>query len=95
MKKLLIATATTLLCATAFFAGRKSKLTTVYAMNGTVTGIDRVKDIVIFTDYNGFDWSFCGVEDWMIGDGVAVVMDDNGTPIIFDDEIVNVRYSLN
>jgi hypothetical protein len=92
MKKLLFATATTLLCATAFFAGRRSTQTTTYAKHGVVTELDRANDTVTFTDCNGFNWCFYGVEDWMIGDGVSAVMNDNGTDSIFDDEVVNVRY---
>jgi hypothetical protein len=63
-----------------------------YAKLGTVTQIDRESDLVTFTDYAGHSFSFYGVEDWDIGDLVAAVMDDNGTEIVTDDIIVDVRY---
>lgn len=32
-------------------------------------------------------------EDWAEGDGVALIMYDAGTPIIYDDIILSARYS--
>lgn len=64
----------------------------VYPLAGTVTGIDTGADVVTFTDGVGNDWEFYGAEDWMIGDGVAAIMDDNGTEAVTDDVIVSVRY---
>lgn len=61
-----------------------------YALCGKVDRIEN--DVVSFVDANGFSWSFSGVDDWEIGDGVACVMDDNGTETIFDDEILSVNY---
>ena len=64
----------------------------LYPLAGIVTGIDRDTDAVEWTDYSGNEWSFYGIEDWMIGDGVAAIMDDNGTENVADDAIVSVRY---
>ena len=63
-----------------------------YALSTEVTDVDYKADTVTVTDHNGNEWQFSGCEDWMIGDGCAVVMDDKGTEIIYDDEIVNTRY---
>ena len=65
----------------------------LYPLAGTVTGLDRAEDVVTFTDGAGLVWSFYGCDDWMIGDGVAALMDDNGTAIVTDDVIVSVRYA--
>ena len=65
----------------------------VYPLAGTVTGIDTGADVVTFTDGAGNDWEFYGTEDWMIGDDVAALMDDNGTGTAYDDVIVTVRYA--
>ena len=65
----------------------------LYPRTGIVTGIDRDADVVTWTDGAGLDWSFYGCEDWMIGDHVAAIMDDNGTATVYDDVIVTARYA--
>ena len=65
---------------------------TQYAKSGIVTRVDRKTDTVTFVDRSGNEWSFTGAEDWMVGDHIAVVMDDYGTETIFDDRVVSVRY---
>ena len=64
----------------------------LYPTCGIVTETDETTDTVTFTEPNGNRWSFEGVEDWQEGDKIAVIMRDNGTPEIIDDEIVSVRY---
>ena len=64
----------------------------IYPTCGVVTETDETTDTVTFTEPNGNMWSFDGVEDWQEGDKIAVIMDDNGTPEIIDDEIVSMRY---
>lgn len=66
--------------------------TELYANCGTVTAIDRENDSVTFTDSTGHAWMFSGAEDWMVGDTVAAIMNDNGTANVTDDIIVSVRY---
>lgn len=63
-----------------------------YPSYATVVDLDVESDIVSAEDNNGFVWDFYGVEDYDIGDGVALVMYDNGTVSIFDDVIVDARY---
>ena len=63
---------------------------TVYPSCGIVTEIEG--DVVTYTESNGNSFSFMGAEDWMIGDVVAVIMDDCGTPEVKADEILKVRY---
>lgn len=64
----------------------------LYAKSGIVTRVDRKTDTVTFADRSGNEWQFTGAEDWMVGDHIAVVMDDCGTETIFDDRVVSVRY---
>lgn len=92
MKRAAIAFAGMLLSAGLMACGAAAR-TGLYPRSGIVTGIDRDADVVTFTDGAGNAWSFYGTEDWMIGDHVAGIMDDNGTASIYDDVIVSVQYA--
>lgn len=65
----------------------------LYALTAVISEINYNDDIVCCTDFNGFIWSFVGVEDYCINDIVSMVMYDNNTDIITDDIIINCRYS--
>ena len=59
-----------------------------YPATGIVTEIDTALDAVYWTD--GISrWCFYGVEDWMIGDGISVIMSDEGTELIYDDRMAS------
>lgn len=64
-----------------------------YPTTGIVTEIYYDTDQVVIMDFNGFLYTFYGVEDWMIGDVCSCIMDDNGTPDVKDDIIVQTKYS--
>jgi len=64
-----------------------------YPLTGIITEIDEGNDFVVFECANGNQFSFYGVEDWMVGDVVSAIMDDNGTPEVKDDKIVKIHYS--
>ena len=64
-----------------------------YALTTKVVELDRENDIVVCEDFNGNLWEFYGCEDWQIDDVASLLMDDNGTSTIYDDEIVNARYN--
>jgi hypothetical protein len=64
-----------------------------YPLTALVVDFNEEEDIVICEDYAGNIWKFEGIEDWMEGDLVSMLMDSKGTPLIFDDEILLVRYS--
>ena len=59
----------------------------------TFVVINISNNIVSMEDYNGNVWEWEGVEDWMCGDIVSAIMDDNNTAIIYDDTIITIRYS--
>lgn len=63
-----------------------------YPMTTQVVCVDYENDIVVCQDFNGNLWEFSGCEDWMYGDIASMIMNDKGTPTIYDDEIVSVRY---
>jgi len=67
----------------------KSKL---YARSGIVVTVDRESDIVEWEDGTGNVWSFCGSDDWEIGDGIACIINGQGTPTLTDDEVIGARY---
>ena len=63
-----------------------------YPMTAIVIEIDEKYDVVTVVNAAGVYWMFEGVEDWTVGDLVALMMDDNGTTKIFDDMIVKAYY---
>lgn len=51
-------------------------------------------DYVLCVDFNGNEWAFDDVSgDWYVGDMVSCIMYDNGTDIIYDDEIITTNYT--
>lgn len=64
-----------------------------YATTFKITDLDYKTDTIIFSDANGNIWEYEGIEDWELGDTASVLMFDNGTTNIYDDEIVSMRYS--
>ena len=49
-------------------------------------------DTVYVEDFNGVIWKFFGTEDWCEGDVCTLLMKNNNTIDIYDDEIVDVHY---
>lgn len=64
----------------------------IYTTTGIVTDIDKESDIVTVSDFNGHQFEFYEVEDWLPGDIASMVMYDNGTPEVEDDIILDVTY---
>lgn len=54
---------------------------------------DYITHMMTLEDGNGSLWQYKDFEDFMEGDGCAVLMDSNGTPEIEDDKIVQIRYT--
>lgn len=63
----------------------------IYSQAMEVTEI--VDDEVTVSTSTGILYAFRGAEDYDVGDIVAVTMFSNGTRIVYDDEIIAVRYS--
>ena len=90
MKKLIV-TIILLICTLFFVAAVRQPVAETYANTGRVMAVGT--DTVIVEDYSGNLWAFYGCEDWQEGDCVSLVMSDNATEEIYDDEILSVRYS--
>ena len=63
----------------------------LYGLTTVITDI--TDDTVTCIDFNGNEWQFTGAEDWAVNDIAALVMFNNGTPEIEDDEIITATYS--
>ena len=63
-----------------------------YPACGIVVANDERSETITVEDFNGNHWKFNGIEDWIEGDIAVMIMDDNGTPTIYDDKIISVRY---
>lgn len=70
---------------------------TLYPNTMKVTDITDLKDntqVIELEDYNGNVWEYeTDNTDLFINDTVSVILDDMGTDIIYDDEIVSIRYN--
>ena len=64
----------------------------IYPNIGIVTNIDSESDIVTVTTFDGHQFEFYEVEDWMVGDIAGMTLYDNGTPEVEDDIILDVQY---
>jgi antirestriction protein len=64
-----------------------------YALTTIVISLDYENDLVQCEDFNGNLWEFEGCEDWVIGDIASLLMNDRGTEKIYDDTIIDARYS--
>ena len=70
-----------------------AKTSKIYPTTGVVTEISYEEDSVTLTDATGETWMFYGCEDWQKGDICSLLMDDKGTELIYDDEILKPIYS--
>ena len=100
MKNVLIVVLIAVLCVCAFAGWMIETVATgilyatgaEYAKAAIVTSVDRAADAVTFEDCNGNLWEWEGVEDWAVGDGAALLMNNHGTKNIYDDEIISAKY---
>lgn len=70
-----------------------SKIENLYPLCGIVTEVDYKKDYIVIEDFTGNLWVWEGAEDWGRKDIASMIMDDKGTDLIIDDEIVKIYYS--
>ena len=59
---------------------------------GLIIDIDEECNLVTYQTQNGNIFCFTGVEDFFVGDLVATIMNDSGTPEVADDIVVSARY---
>ena len=79
-----------------FTIGKATEQKQVENMYPLSTIVTEIKDnSVTVEDTNGNLWSFNGAEDWEVGDGCSLLMDNNGTNNIEDDIIISTQYCYN
>jgi len=64
----------------------------LYPETAKVIKVDYETDTVTVETSTGFQFTFEGCEDWTEGDCASLIMEDNGTAKVFDDEIVMAQY---
>lgn len=69
------------------------EINSYYPMTALVTEVNGTSDLVTVTNANGLQYQFYGVDDWIEGDVASLIMNDKGTELVYDDEIVSARYS--
>lgn len=64
-----------------------------YPQTFVVDLVNHEQNYMVLVDFNGNEWIWEGIEDFNCGDIVAAIMEERGTPTIYDDEIVKIRYT--
>lgn len=95
-RKLLMATLTVTFSISALFIGRAVQKATynnhTYPLSTVVECVNGNE--ITAKDFNGNLWTFTdSTEDWIKGDICSLIMHDNYTSIIYDDEIIKAQYS--
>lgn len=65
----------------------------IYPQTFVVDLVNHEQDFMILVDFNGNEWIYNDVEDFDCGDIIAAIMEECGTPTIYDDEIIMIRYA--
>lgn len=95
-RKLFTVTLTIAFSISALFIGRAVQKATynnhTYPLSTVVECVH--ENEVTTRDFNGNLWTFTDdTEDWVKGDICSLIMHDNYTSIIYDDEIIKAQYS--
>lgn len=65
----------------------------IYPKTAKVIEVNYDEDLVTIETCTGITYTFEGCEDWAEGDGVSLIMEDNGTESILDDSILMAEYT--
>ena len=65
----------------------------IYPKTAKVIEVNYDEDLVTIETCTGITYTFEGCEDWVEGDGVSLIMEDNETESILDDCILMVEYT--
>lgn len=65
----------------------------IYPETAVVWALEEETDTVWVCTATGFMYGFHGIEDYFEGDLVSLIMYDNGTEYVMDDEILSACYS--
>lgn len=74
--------------------GKYTYADNLYPISTKVVSIDYTMDRVTVQQANGTLWTFCCCDDWELDDNCNIIINDNGTPEVYDDVIVDCRYSM-
>lgn len=66
-------------------------ITNIYTIQGKITSLDDIANIVTVTDTTGEMWQFKGIKGYELAEKVTMTMNDNGTNNITDDIIVSIK----
>lgn len=64
-----------------------------YPDTARIIVINYETDEVLVENSIGYHYTFKGVEDYEVGYVLSLIMNDNGTKLIYDDTIVRAKYS--
>ena len=64
----------------------------MYPETAKVIMVDYDIDMIMVETFTGFRFPFKGCEDWQEGDCASLIMDDNGTELVYDDCIIMAQY---
>lgn len=94
-KKIIIAALVCLAVGSGFAMGKateRKQVENMYPLSTIVTEINIKDDSITVEDSNGNLWDFYGIENWEVGDGCSLLMNNNGTENIEDDIIISTQY---
>lgn len=93
MKTLKIATIATIVTALIIaLCGIATASAELYPETARVRCVNYDTDTVTVETFTGFLFVFEGCEDWQAGDCCSLIMEDNGTASVYDDEIIMAQY---
>ena len=64
---------------------------TEYILRAEVVEIDPLEDSVVCEDINDEAWEFYGADNFQQGEFILLLMSDEATETIYDDEVLDVR----
>ena len=65
---------------------------THYVIETEVINVNTTTDTIQIKDTHGEVWEFFGIDNFQEGDSIIVLMDNQKTHTIYDDEILNVHF---
>ena len=97
MKKILLFTAVSMFIIGFLFGsayGNHTYASNLYPISTKVVSLDYTTDTITVQQANGTLWTFYSCDDWQLNDNCNLIMNDNGTVKVYDDVIVDYRYSM-
>ena len=75
------------------FAGGVVHTQTIMEYSQILEVVEIENDLIYLVDCDGNEWIWEGAENWDIGDYTTATMNTNGTEVIYDDIIINLKYT--